>query len=128
MIEILPSPPHLAAFQFSGTLDGDDYDRCIAEIEARLAAHPRIGLYADMSGFSGMTAAAVGKDLRYAIEKLGDYDRFARGAVVTEREWLGKASELVGKLFPGTEVRAFAPGEQAQALQWAADIARGAES
>ncbi|NZA27581.1 STAS/SEC14 domain-containing protein [Luteimonas sp. SJ-92] len=124
MIEILPAPPHVAAFQFSGTLDGDDYDRCIAEIEARLGEYRRIGLYADMSGFSGMSAAAIGKDLRYAVAKLGDYDRFARGAVVTERDWLGKVSEMAGKLLPGTEVRAFAPGEQAQALQWAADIAK----
>ncbi|WP_149196062.1 STAS/SEC14 domain-containing protein [Luteimonas suaedae] len=122
MIEILPAPPHVAAFHFSGQLDGDDYDRCIAYIEARLAEYRRIGLYVDMSGFTGMTAAALGKDLRYALGKFGEYDRFARGAVITDKNWLGKVSEFAGKFFPGTEIRTFAPGDQQTALQWAADI------
>ncbi|RPE81884.1 STAS/SEC14 domain-containing protein [Vulcaniibacterium tengchongense] len=122
MLEILPSPPHVAAFHFTGTLTGADYDRCIAELEARLGGYRRIGLYVDLTGFTGLTAEALGKDLRYALGKFGEYHRFARGAVITEREWMARVSEFAGVFFPGTEIRAFAPGERAEAMAWAADV------
>ena len=37
---------------------------------------------------SGMTPAAFGKDVAYSVRKLGEWHRFARGAVVTDSDWL----------------------------------------
>ena len=50
MIELLPAPPQVAAFHFSGTLTGEDYDRCIESVEDKLRQHPRIGLFCDNLG------------------------------------------------------------------------------
>ncbi|MGO4221926.1 STAS/SEC14 domain-containing protein [Lysobacter sp. TAF61] len=122
MIEILPSPSHVGAYHFSGTLDGDDYDRCIADVEARLAQHQRIGLFCDLTGFTGLTAQAMGKDLRYAVAKFGEYGRFARGAIVTDKHWLGSISEFSGHFLPHTQIRSFAPGEREAALAWASEM------
>ncbi|HEY5804770.1 MAG TPA: STAS/SEC14 domain-containing protein [Lysobacter sp.] len=122
MIEMLPSPSHVAAFHFSGTLDGDDYDRCIADIEARLAQHQRIGIFCDLTGFTGLTAQAMGKDLRYALGKFGEYRRFARGAIITDKHWLARISEFSGHFFPHTEIRSFDPDEREAALLWASDV------
>lgn len=124
MIELLPSPPHVAAFHFSGTLDGDDYDRCVADIETRLMLHRRIGLFCDMTGFTGLTPAAMGKDLRYFIDKFGEYRRFARGAIITEKHWLARVSEFAGHFFPHTEIRSFDPDEREAAMAWASEIAQ----
>lgn len=123
MIEILPAPPHVAAFRFSGKLSGEDYDRCIAQIEACLAGYRRIAIVSDLSGMTGLSAEAMGKDFRYAISKLGEYSRFARAAVVTGQHWLGKVSELAGHWLPATDVRAFEPGQADAALAWAAELA-----
>lgn len=122
MIDAIPAPPHVAAFRFSGQLTGEDYDLCIRELEARLAEYRRIAVVSDLSGLTGLSAEAMAKDLRYAIGKLGEYSRFARAAVVTERQWLGKISELSGHLLPATEVRAFEPAQLDQALAWAAEL------
>lgn len=122
MIELLPAPPQVAAFHFSGTLTGEDYDRCIESVEDKLRQHPRIGLFCDMTGFTGLTPQALGKDLRYAIDKFGQYDRFARGAIVTDKHWLGQISEFAGKFLPHTQMRAFDPSEREAALAWAADV------
>lgn len=124
MFETLPAPPHVAAFRFSGTLSGEDYDRCVEQIETKLADHPRIGLLCDLTGFTGLTPAALAKDLRYALTRFGEYRRFARGAIVTDKHWLGRVSELAGHLFPHTDIRAFDPAERDAALAWAADIGR----
>ncbi|MDI9240134.1 STAS/SEC14 domain-containing protein [Lysobacter sp. LF1] len=122
MMDILPSPSHVAAYRFSGTLDGPDYDRCIADLESRLRLHERIGIFCDMTGFTGLTAEAMGKDLRYALSKFGEYKRFARGAILTDKQWLARISEFAGHFFPNTEIRAFAPGEHDAALAWASDV------
>lgn len=122
MIEGIPAPPHVAAFHFSGQLSGDDYDQCIAGIEARLHEYRRIGIFTDLGGMTGLSAEAMAKDLRYAVQKLGEYSRFARAAVVTDKQWLGRISEFAGHLLPATEVRAFEPAEAAQALAWVAEV------
>ena len=125
MIEFLPAPPQVAAFHFTGTLTGEDYDRCIESVEAKLQEHPRIGLFCDMTGFTGLTPQALAKDLRYAIGKFGQYGRFARGAIVTDQHWLGQISEFAGKFLPNTQMRAFDPSEREAALAWAADVPPG---
>ena len=122
MSDILPSPSHVGAYRFSGTLDGADYDRCIADIEARLRLHERVGLYCDMTGFTGLTPEALAKDLRYALDKFGEYRRFARGAIVTDKRWLAGISEFAGRFFPNTEIRAFEPEDHDAALAWASQI------
>ncbi len=111
MIEILPGPAHVGAYRFSGTLTAEDYDRCIGDLEARLARYPRIGIYCDLRDFTGITPAALARDLRFALGKVGQFDRFARGAVVTGRQWIASATDLTGKFFPQTGMRSFGEDE-----------------
>lgn len=122
MIELLPAPDHVVALRFSGELTGPDFDKVAGEIEARLARHERIGLVADLTGFDGLTLEALGKDLRYNLAKLGEWKRFPREAVITDKAWVRTAVKAIDPLVPQVEVRTFAPGEAAAALAWAADF------
>ena len=122
MIEILDSPLHVGAYRFTGQLMGDDYDACIADLETRLAGFPRIAVVSDLSDMQGVSLDAVGKDLRYAASKLGEFGRFARAAIVTDKRWLVTVTELAAHLMPNTEVRTFAQDERALALAWAAEL------
>ncbi|WP_447938932.1 STAS/SEC14 domain-containing protein [Pseudoxanthomonas mexicana] len=122
MIETLASPPHVAAHRFTGQLTGEDYDACIADLETRLARFPRIAVLSDLSDMQGVSLDAVGKDLRYAASKLGEFGRFARAAIVTDKRWLVAATEFAGHLLPNTEVRTFAQDERALALAWASEL------
>lgn len=121
MIEILPAPSHVAAFHFRETLTAADYDRCVAEMDARLAEHPRIAVYCDLVGLGLMTPMAIAKDLRYALGKLGEFHRFARGAVVTERAWVGTITRMAAVFFPHTELRTFPPADRAAAMAWVSE-------
>jgi len=71
---------------------------------------------------TGLTPEALAKDLRYALSKVGEYGRFARGAIVTDKRWLAEISEFAGRFFPNTEIRAFEPEEHDAALAWAASV------
>jgi hypothetical protein len=125
MLEILPAPPHVGAYRFSGTLTAEDYDRCIADLEARLAAHARIGIYCDLRGFTGITPAALARDLRYSLSKAGQFDRFARGAIVTGRHWLAAVTDFAARFFPQTEIRSFGEDEAEGAMAWATAVDPG---
>ena len=119
MIEILTSPPHVAAYRFTDELTGADYDACIVDLESRLARFPRIAVVSDISDLHGLALEVIGKDLRYALSKRGDYDRFARAAVVTDKRWLVAVTEMADRIMPHTDMRTFAPEERSIALEWA---------
>lgn len=122
MIEILASPPHVAAYRFTDQLTGADYDACIADVESRLARFPRIAVVSDISDLHGLAPEVVGKDLRYALSKRGEYDRFARAGVVTDKRWLVAVAGMAGRIMPHTEVRTFAAEERSIALAWASEL------
>lgn len=119
MIEILPAPDHVVAMRVSGTLTGDDIERVTLVLEAALSRHQHIALYADMVDFADMTAEALLKDLRYGISKIGQWSRFGRAAVVSDREWLRAIARLENHVIPGIDIRAFGKNEREAALAWA---------
>lgn len=122
MIEILDSPPHVGAYRVAAQLTGEDYDACVANLEMRLARFPRIAVVSDLSDMQGVSREAVGKDLRYATSKLGEFGRFARAALVTDKRWLVAATGFAAHLLPHPEVRTFAQEEHALALAWAGEL------
>jgi len=119
MVTELTAPPHVAAFRVEGKLTEDGYDAVVAALESRLAEHERIAMYFDMRGMSGMTPAAFGKDVAYSVRKLGEWHRFARGAVVTDSDWLTGLVRFGSAFFPRIDMRVFPGAEHEQALAWA---------
>jgi hypothetical protein len=122
MIESLQAPDHVLALHIFGKLTGAEMDGLTAEVEAKLARHPRIGIVADLTGLSGMTLEALAKDIRYSIAKIGDWKRFPREAVITDAPLLKLAMKAIDPLVPQVEVRCFEPGERQAAVAWAADL------
>lgn len=122
MIEILPSPDHVAAFQLEGTLTAEDYDRMIPQIEEKLGDYEHIGILADMTELEDLTADAVRKDLQYGIGKLGEFNRFERAGVISDKQWVEAVMELTDTFFPGIEARVFAEDEKEEAMRWVSAI------
>lgn len=125
MFEILPAPDHVAAYRLSGTLTADDYDGMIADIEARLTRHEKIGVLADLSAFHDITFRATAKDLRYSLSKLLELRRFPREALISDKSWIATLATIVSPLVPYVEIRAFKPDEFDAALSWVSDIEGG---
>lgn len=122
MIELLPSPDHVVAYRIKGAIAAADYDRMIETIEAKLATHQRIGIFADMTGFTDITGEALLKDFRYSLGKLGQWSRFPRAAMITDKAWMRAMIAVLDPLFPQFEAKVFAPGQDAEAIAWAADL------
>ncbi len=71
-----------------------------------------------LGDFELPTAGAVGVELRRLPKLLKTIRRFDRVAVIANEKWVRKASEFEGTLLPGVEIRAFRPGEAADAESW----------
>ena len=119
MVTELTAPPHVAAFRVEGKLTEDSHEAVVAALESRLAEHELIAMYFDMRAMSGMTPAAFGKDVAYSVRKLGEWHRFARGAVVTDSDWLTGLVRFWSAFFPRIDMRVFPGAEHEQALAWA---------
>jgi hypothetical protein len=122
MLEILPAPDHLVALHISGTLTAEDFDRAVAAIESKLERHERINVFVDMIGFEDMIAEAVAKDVWYGLGKIGQWKRFPREAIVTDKQWVRTLIRIVNPLLPQVEARCFAPSERDAALTWASEL------
>lgn len=122
MIEVYPSPDHVAAFGISGTLTAAEYERVIAEVEAKLARHDRIGVLVDLVGFEDVTAGAGWKDIRYSLGLMGNLRRFPREAVVSDKQWVRVLAGIADPLIPHVEIRAFGSAERDAAMAWVAEL------
>jgi len=122
MLEIMTSPDHVGAYKLSVTLTEEDYDRLIADLEARLLHHERIGILADLTGFHDISIRAGLKDLRYSFSKLFELRRFPKEAVITDKHWLKTLVLVANPFVPFVKIRAFGPDEQGPALTWASDL------
>ena len=125
MIEILDAPANVVALKATGTLSESDYDAAIAEIESRLSNYRKIGMLADMTGFTDVTPGAMARDVRYSLSKLGELNRFPRCAVVSDKLWVKAMAAMWSPLLPGVEIRAFEPTEAAAAMTWVAGAPTG---
>jgi hypothetical protein len=110
------------AVRFVGALTGADFSEVEQAIEAKLGVHGRIGVVADLTELTGVTPAALAKDIRYNLSKLGQWRQFPREAVITQRAWVEAVTKALDPIVPHVEIRTFHPGEQDTAVAWAADL------
>jgi SpoIIAA-like len=117
MLERLASPETVVALRMTGRVDQQDIERGIEAVEAALAAHPRIALYAEIE-MTGLTGGAFARDLGYSLGKLRELHRFPRVAVVTGQDWVRSIARIQDSILPQVEVRSFSPVERDEAMAW----------
>jgi len=62
--------------------------------------------------------AAIGIEFSRLPSMFGLMKKFDRAAVLTDKTWLKKVSELEGALYPGLEIKAFNIHQKAEAEAW----------
>jgi hypothetical protein len=127
MIEFVPAPDHVFAVRLSGTLTPDDIDRAVRELEGKLQRHRNISIFSDLSDFHDITAEALIKDFRYSFGKFGEWKRFPRQAVVTDKKWIRGVMNVLDPLLPQIDLKTFAPDERDRALAWASEVSAEVE-
>ena len=92
------------------------------EVDSKLQSHEHVGIYADAQDLAGVTPSGLAKDLASAFGRLGEFRRFPRGAVVTDRPWLRRVTLLSNALLRSIDLRTFASSERVAAMSWVAEL------
>jgi len=72
----------------------------------------------DIIDFHLPTPGAIGIELSRLPSMIGLMKKFDRAAVLTDKTWLKKVSELEGALYPGLEIKAFDRDQKTEAEAW----------
>ena len=104
-----------------GKLDSDAMRAALDELVAKSAGIEHGRMLYRVGDFHLPTLAAIGVELARLPELFRMISRFDRCAVIAEAHWIRSVSELEGLLVPIVEIRAFEPGQEADAEAWLAE-------
>ena len=118
MFKVIRNGDNRIDIDLSGKLDSDAMNVALDELisNAKDINHGQI-LYR-ISDFDIPTLGALGVELSRIPELFRWIKKFDRVAVIANKNWVKKASEIEGALIPGLEIKAFDLEEEAEAENW----------
>jgi len=106
--------------EMSGKLDAESMSAALDELVSKSENIENGTMLYDIVDFHLPSLSAIGIEFSRLPSMLGLMKRFNRAAVLTDKTWLKKVSELEGALYPGLEIKAFNRDQKAEAEAWLA--------
>ena len=118
MFKVVKNGVNRIDIEFRGKLNSDDMKVALDDLlsNAKDIKHGRM-LYR-FEDFDLPTLGAVGVELSRLPEVFKLTRKFDRAAVLANKNWIKKVSEIEGALIPGLEIKAFDLDEEAEAENW----------
>ncbi|BAN49353.1 STAS/SEC14 domain-containing protein [Metapseudomonas resinovorans] len=118
MFQVMRNGANRVDVDFAGKLDSNEMRTGLAELASQSEgiAHGRM-LYR-VGSFEMPTLGAMAVEVSQLPQLFKVVRRFDRMAVVADKGWVRKASELEGALIPGLEIKAFGSAQSAEAEAW----------
>src|SRR5262245_4674446 len=115
MIEQLAmSSDQVLGFKLSGKLNDSDYVRFVPAIDAALAKHRKVRLFAQFHDFQGWDLHALWDDIKFSTTHCTKIDRVALVGEKTWENWMAK----VCKPFTMAKIQYFDASQIESARRW----------
>ncbi len=114
MIKIKERQDQHVTLEASGTIQREDYDEIIPQLEKVIADHGKVRALIEFNEFSGWSPSALVHELQFDLKHRNDVERCAVLGETKTQEWMAK---MASPLFSG-EVRFFPKSEIQQAKAW----------
>lgn len=111
-------PADVVAITIDGKIDAANIDRMIALVDAKLAKHPVIHIFAEYGDFEWPGASALRHGVRKGWHLFSKLKRFGRVAIVSDKRWLRIAARIESALLPHVQYRTFTVAQRDQSLDW----------
>lgn len=118
MFKILPNGPNRLDIELSGKLNSEDMRVALDELVRHSEHIERGKLLYEIIDFHLPSLGALKVEFSRFPEMIGLMKKFERAAVLTDKTWLKKVSELEGIFYPGLEIKAFNRDQKAEAEAW----------
>ena len=118
MFKVVQNGKNRLDIELSGKLNAEEMKSALDEL-VNQSQHIEHGtmLY-DIIDFHLPSLGAIAVEFSRLPAMFGLMNKFDRAAVLTDKTWLKKVSELEGLLYPGLEIKAFDRDQKAEAGAW----------
>ena len=118
MFKITPNGENRLDIEMSGKLNAEDMNIALDEFVKKSKDIENGRMLYKVIDFHLPSLDAIKIEFSRLPEMFGLMKKFDRAAVLTDKAWLKKVSELEGALFPGLEIKAFDIEQKAEAEAW----------
>lgn len=118
MFQITRPSENRLNIELAGKLDKEEMKRLLDELMAKSVDISRGTLFMRIDKFDIPTLGAIGVELSRMPSLFRFIRRIDRAAVVVDKSWVRKVSELEGALIPGLELKAFDLTQGTEAEAW----------
>ncbi len=118
MFKITPKGTDRLDIELSGKLDTEEMKFALDELVRQSENMANGKMLYEIVDFHLPSLGAMAIELSRLPAMFGLIRKFDRAAVLSDKTWLKKLSELEGALFPGLEIRAFDRNQRAEAETW----------
>lgn len=121
MFKVTANGSNRIDIDFGGKLDSDGMRAALDELHSKSEGIENGRMLYRVYDFKLPTLGAIGVEIARLPRLFKLIRRFDRVAVLADKDWVQKASEIEGALIPGLEIEAFDLDEADEAERWLAD-------
>ncbi len=118
MFKVTKNGSNRLDIELSGKLDTEEMKIALDELVEKSKDIENGMMLYDIIDFHLPSLGAIGIELSRLPSMFGLMKKFNRAAVLTDKTWLKKVSELEGALYPGLEIKAFDRDQKTEAEAW----------
>ena len=104
--------------QLSGKLDSDQMRTALDDLVDKSDDIDNGKMLYDVIDFHMPSLSAIAIEFSRLPEMFGLIRKFSKAAVLSDKSWIKKVSELEGVLMPGLEIKAFSRDQREEAEAW----------
>jgi len=118
MFKVIQNGMNRLDIEMSGKLDAEQMKTALDELVSKSENIENGKMFYEVIDFHLPSLGAIGIEISRLPSIFRLMKKFDRAAVLTDKAWLQKASELEGALYPGLEIKAFNRAQKEEAEAW----------
>ena len=118
MFKVISNGANRLDIEMSGKLNAEDMKIALDELVSKSKNFENGKMLYEIVDLHFPSLGAIGVEFSRLPAMFGLMKKFDRAAVLTDKTWLKKVSELEGALFPGLEIKAFNRSQKSEAEAW----------
>ena len=118
MFKVIPNGTNRLDIELSGKLDTEDMRAALDELENKAKNIEKGKMLYEIIDLHIPSLGAIRVEFSRLPAMFGLMKKFDRAAVLTDKVWLQKVSEIEGSLYPNLEIKAFSRDQKVEAETW----------